>query len=71
MDMKANVGATVQLLIEKFRLIGIISYGTSGSTSDKLDVPNVAVPTYVAYGSAWKWQVLNHTSSLPQNKSPL
>uniref|UniRef100_A0A7C9DG16 Adenosylhomocysteine nucleosidase n=1 Tax=Opuntia streptacantha TaxID=393608 RepID=A0A7C9DG16_OPUST len=52
----ANVGATVQLLIEKFRLIGIISYGTSGSTSDKLDVPNVAVPTYVAYASAWKWQ---------------
>ncbi|XP_021729062.1 bark storage protein A-like [Chenopodium quinoa] len=52
----ANVGVTVQILIDTFRISGIINYGASATVSNKIFITDVLVPTQVAYTGSWTWQ---------------
>ncbi|KAL2921902.1 Bark storage protein A [Bienertia sinuspersici] len=60
----ANVGVTTQILIDTFRLTGIINYGVAATVSNKVFISDVVVPSKVAYTGSWKWQKYESSSSL-------
>lgn len=61
----ANVGVTVQILIDTFRISGIIGYGSAATVSNKVFITDVLVPTQVAYTGSWKWQKYNSVRVVP------
>lgn len=52
----ANVGVTVQILLDNFLLKGIINYGAAATVSNKVFISNVVIPSQVAFTSVWKWE---------------
>lgn len=58
MYTQAHVSATVQILIDSFRVTGIIDYGNAASVSPSLKLADVAVLGKTAFTGAWTWEVL-------------
>jgi len=55
----------VQILLNRFRIQGIIHFGSAGSLDEKSIVPgDVSVPLAVAFTGAWNWKVITHTHTL-------
>ncbi|KAJ4958808.1 hypothetical protein NE237_025919 [Protea cynaroides] len=54
-EQRLNAGITVQILLDLFKIQGIVHYGIAGSVNDSLSFGDVSVPKYVAYTSSWKW----------------
>ncbi|XP_010671478.2 bark storage protein A [Beta vulgaris subsp. vulgaris] len=52
----AHVSATVQILIDSFRVTGIIDYGNAASVSPSLKLADVAVLGKTAFTGAWTWE---------------
>lgn len=52
----AAVGVTLQILLDTFRIRGIIHYGAAGAVGNQLDLTDVVVPSSVAYTGVWQWQ---------------
>ncbi|XP_021764282.1 bark storage protein A-like [Chenopodium quinoa] len=61
----ANVGVTVQILIDTFRISGIINYGSSATVSNKVFITDVLVPSQVAYTGSWTWEKHNSVLVAP------
>ena len=52
----------MQILLNRFRIQGIIHFGSAGSLDEKSIVPgDVSVPLAVAFTGAWNWKVITHT----------
>lgn len=60
----ASVSATVQILLDNFRIGAIISTGSAGSLVDRLRMGDVAVLRATAYTGVWKWQARERKSLL-------
>ena len=49
----------MQILLNRFRIQGIIHFGSAGSLDEKSIVPgDVSVPLAVAFTGAWNWKVI-------------
>ncbi|PNT07384.2 hypothetical protein POPTR_013G082700v4 [Populus trichocarpa] len=54
-----NAAIAVQILLNRFRIQGIIHFGSAGSLDEKSIVPgDVSVPLAVAFTGAWNWKKL-------------
>ncbi|XP_021760805.1 bark storage protein A-like [Chenopodium quinoa] len=53
----ANVGATVQLLVDLFPLYGIVHYGSAATVTHKVLIGDVVAPSQVAFTGSWRWHV--------------
>ncbi|XP_074319804.1 bark storage protein A-like [Silene latifolia] len=51
-----NVGVTVQILINTFRIKGIINYGAAATVSNQVFIADVVVPSQVAFTGNWRWE---------------
>ncbi|KAK9672464.1 hypothetical protein RND81_12G102600 [Saponaria officinalis] len=52
----ANVGVTVQILLDTFRIKGIINYGAAGTVSNQVFIADVVIPSQVAFTGVWGWE---------------
>ncbi|MDK0642983.1 hypothetical protein P5E91_15495, partial [Clostridium perfringens] len=52
----ANVGVTVQILLDNFRIKGIINYGAAATVSNRVFIADVVIPSQVAFTGVWGWQ---------------
>ncbi|KAK9672460.1 hypothetical protein RND81_12G102300 [Saponaria officinalis] len=52
----ANVGVTVQILLDTFRIKGIINYGGAATVSNQVFISDVVIPSQVAFTGVWKWE---------------
>ncbi|KAL9225390.1 hypothetical protein vseg_001323 [Gypsophila vaccaria] len=52
----ANVGVTVQILLDTFRIKGIINYGNAATVSNQVFIADVVIPSQVAFTGVWKWE---------------
>lgn len=64
----------MQILLNRFRIQGIIHFGSAGSLDKESIVPgDVSVPLAVAFTGAWNWKVIlyvyidTHTHTLSVN----
>lgn len=55
---KLNAGITTQLLINLFKIKGVIHYGVAGNANPNLQIGDVTIPNYWAHTGLWNWQVL-------------
>lgn len=65
----ANVGVTVQILLDTFRITGVINYGAAATVSNKVFIADVVVPSQVAYTGSWSWQNSADSDSLKSTAS--
>ncbi|KAF2306683.1 hypothetical protein GH714_020405 [Hevea brasiliensis] len=54
-----NVAITMEILADKFNLLGIIYFGSAGALNDSLSIGNVAVPNLIGSTGLWTWQPIN------------
>ncbi|XP_074319806.1 bark storage protein A-like [Silene latifolia] len=52
----SNVGVTVQIMIDTFKIKGIINYGGAATLSNKVFIADVVVPSQVAFSGVWTWE---------------
>ncbi|KAL9225391.1 hypothetical protein vseg_001324 [Gypsophila vaccaria] len=50
-----NVGVTVQILVNTFRIKGIINYGNAATVSNQVFIADVVIPSQVAFTGVWNW----------------
>ncbi|XP_039123779.1 bark storage protein A [Dioscorea cayenensis subsp. rotundata] len=51
-----NAGITTQLLINLFKIKGVIHYGVAGNANPNLQIGDVTIPNYWAHTGLWNWQ---------------
>ncbi|KAJ9185594.1 hypothetical protein P3X46_005206 [Hevea brasiliensis] len=51
-----NVAITVEILADKFDLLGIIYFGSAAALNDSLSIGTVALPSLIGATGLWKWQ---------------
>ncbi|KAF3324824.1 bark storage protein A-like protein [Carex littledalei] len=56
---RLNAGITVQILLDRFKVDGIVHYGTAGSANNSMSFGDVSVPKYVAFTGSWTWTKFN------------
>ena len=54
-----NAGITTQLLLDFFRIRGVVNYGIAGNANDALNIGDITIPKYWAHTGLWNWQVRN------------
>ncbi|KAK9672469.1 hypothetical protein RND81_12G102900 [Saponaria officinalis] len=52
----SNVGVTVQILLDTFKIKGIIHYGAAATVSNQVFISDVVIPSQVAFTSVWNWE---------------
>ncbi|KDP36640.1 hypothetical protein JCGZ_08893 [Jatropha curcas] len=55
-ELMVNVGTTVQILVDKFNVRGIVHFGGAASINESVLIGDVSVPDKVAYTAAWSWR---------------
>ncbi|KAH9605450.1 hypothetical protein KSS87_000922 [Heliosperma pusillum] len=53
----ANVGVTVQILLDTFRIKGVINFGSSATVSNQVFIADVVVPSQVAFTGVVRWEL--------------
>ncbi|XP_010540964.1 PREDICTED: bark storage protein A [Tarenaya hassleriana] len=51
-----NAGVGTQLLVNLFRIKGVLHYGIAGNANVDLEIGDVAIPQYWAHSGLWNWQ---------------
>lgn len=63
-----NAATTTQLLLNLFRIEGVVHYGIAGNANPSLIIGDVAIPRYWAHSALWNWQRFGDG---PENELPL
>eukprot|EP00253_Pinus_taeda_P014100 PITA_14100 len=51
-----NLGLTTQLLLNSFKVKGVIHYGIAGNADPSLHIGDVTIPRHWAHTGLWNWQ---------------
>ncbi|KAH9624971.1 hypothetical protein KSS87_018292 [Heliosperma pusillum] len=63
-----NVAVTVQILIDTFKIKGIINYGGAATVSNQVFIADVVVPSQVAFTGVWRWEKYESEANEPSLK---
>ncbi|EEF42363.1 bark storage protein A [Ricinus communis] len=50
-----HAGITTQIMTDYFNLIGIVHFGSAGTTNETLSIGTVSVPRLVGFTGSWEW----------------